>query len=262
MSLTFRSLCQKIYRNLNQFRNNIVSFSSKNESNSGYSESPDYVVQLALQQDHYNILKLMQETYYPDEPTCACLGINSNPLLEERTRKFLREGLSLVARCKHDNCIVGACINCSIQRWDPDLTEKLACSAANPNVRSLLLFYAHVSRLGDLWGCYDTSKIFEMAYIFVKHEHRRRGVCTKLVQESIKLGRDCGYPIVKYDATNYRTALVCKNVGMQLFDAIPFCAYLGRNYEPIFRPPHPNDSVKIYIKAFKKPVDSNETDLQ
>lgn len=213
--------------------------------------SSDYVINLALQADQYEVLKVMQEAFYPDEPTCAALGVRANPIMEERTRQFLREGMSLVARCKYDNCIVGAAVNCSVQSWNPDLTENLACSSKKENVRTLLLFYAYVTRVGDLWSCYNTKNIFETAYLFVKPEHRRKGISTSLLERSLTLGADCGFSIARYDATNYKTALICQKLGMQLYDAIPYCSYLGRNYEPIFRPAYPNESVKIFIKPFR-----------
>lgn len=251
MSFKLRPLFTKIFRNSSECQKDSYRYLSFfKRTRKKISEPSNYIISLAPERDHFTILKLMQEAYYPDEPTCASIGVQSNPVMQERARKFLREGLSLVARCKYDNCIVGACINCSIQPWDPNLTEKLACSVRDENVRTLLLFYAHVTRFGDLWRCYDTKKIFEMAYVFVKPEHRRMGISSRLLDESMKLGADCGYPVVRYDATNYKTALICQKLGMELVDAIPYCSYLGRNYEPVFRPPHPNESVKIYIKTF------------
>lgn len=202
----------------------------------------------------------MQEVYYCDEPTCASLGVRPNPVMDDRAKKFLREGLSLIAKCRHNNCIVGACINSSVHPWDADLTEKLACSARNDKVRTLLLFYAHITRIADLWTSFDTKKVFEITYIFVEPAHRRKKIATKLVEKSLQLGEDCGYPAIRYDATNYKTAALCQKLGMQLFDVVPYCSYLGRNYEPIFRPPYPNESVKIYIKSMTPP--KKETSIE
>lgn len=250
MSSIFHFLSNKIPCNSSLPQKNLNRCLSFLKRKTKQQKTDNYVVNLANQTDRFTILRLMEDVYYKDEPTCASIGLRSTPLLQERARKFLSEGISFVAKCKYDNCIVGACINCSIQPWDPDCLERLACSSADEKVRSLLLFYAHVTRIADLWTCYGTNKVFEIAYIFVKPEHRRQGISTKLMQESIKLAQDCGYSVLRYDATNYRLAVVCQKLGMQLFESVPFCSYLGKNYEPIFRPPHPNDAVKIYVKAF------------
>lgn len=215
----------------------------------------DYVIDLAVERDHYTVLELMREVFYCDDPLCASIGVQGNQLMEEKIRQYLREGMSLVARCRYNNCIVGACINNSIQPWDAEVTEQIACSSKDDKVRTLLLFYAHVDRIArDLWTCYDTKQLFELTYVFVKPEHRNRGIATNLMTQSIKLGEDCGFKVIRCDATNYKIASTCHKLGMQLYDAIPYCSYLGRNYEPIFRPPYPNESVKIFIKPFGAPV--------
>lgn len=249
MFLILRSIHRKYICQPAQLSNNFHRTFMFKRKKFNEQERSDYVIELAQVNDFPTIMKLMQEVYYCDEPTCAALGVKSNPLMEKRAENFLHEGMSFVAKCRCNGNIIGACINCSVQPWDPDLTERLACSSRDEKVKTLLLFYAHITRTGDLWSSFDTKKVFEITYLFVKPEYRRKGISTKFVKKSLQLGADCGYPVIRYDATNFKTALLCQKLGMQLHDAIPFCSYLGRNHKPIFCPPHPNESVKIYIKT-------------
>lgn len=41
-------------------------------------------------------------------------------------------------------------------------------------------------------------------------------------------------------------AKICERLGMQKVAEIPYCTYLDQNLEPIFKPPWPHESVKIY----------------
>ncbi|XP_023310192.1 uncharacterized protein LOC111691489 [Anoplophora glabripennis] len=161
-----------------------------------------YIILRATKDDHLKILKLMHECYFVDEPKCYSLGVNHNAILDEQTMSSMSQGMTLVARCKYDGSMVGGCINMSAHSWDADMTEKFACSVRCPKVRQLLLFHAQSQRLPDVWKKYDVNKVFEMSMLFVHKLHRKRGLGYRLVAESIDLGADCGYKVVRCDASN------------------------------------------------------------
>lgn len=106
----------------------------------------------------------MWNSFYPDEPTTAGLGLGKkyNAVLEEHALHMLSEGVSLVAKCKYNGNIMGACINASTSPWDPDLLERFACNVACPETRQLLMFWAHLERAPDIWRRLCTQKVFEV----------------------------------------------------------------------------------------------------
>lgn len=216
-----------------------------------------YITVKAMREDYSPVLKMMHDAFYPDEPTCLCMGIKPNPVMDERVLKDLAEGMSLLAKHKYDGNIVAACVNCSLYPWDPDQTEKLANSCRCPKLKSLLQFYAHITRKPNLWKCHGVEKIFEMAYVFVKPEHRKQGISFRLMEESKKLATDKGFQIIRCDATNFITARLCEKLGMTLIDEIPYATYVGQDSEPILQPPPPHESVKIYIDNKLKIIDDN-----
>ncbi|CAH1156173.1 unnamed protein product [Phaedon cochleariae] len=206
-----------------------------------------YIILKATKEDYDHVLKLMHECFYIEEPTCLSLNLNHNTILDETALKNMAEGITLVARCKYDGCIVGACINNTTNPWDPDLKEKLACNVQCTKTKQLLLFQAHVQRFPRLWNCYDVQKVFEISNVFLKRELRKTDIMEKLVRESKDLAADCGYKVVRLDATSKNLVELCKKVNMELAAEIPYCMYIGKNNKPVFDPPHPNDSVKIYV---------------
>lgn len=211
------------------------------------SKYSPYLIRRALKDDHATILELMQEAYFPDEPTCLSLDIRKSKILDEDVLKDLSEGLSMVATCKYDNCIVGACINQATNPWDPDSKEDLACMLEDDKVKTLLFFYAYAQRLPDLWNCYSVQKVFEMSNLFVKKEHRRRGIALRLMQQSRALAADCGFKIVRCDASNSFTAELCQKMNMKLVTKIPYSSYITKDGEVIFKTLHPHTEYKIYI---------------
>ncbi|KAJ8951990.1 hypothetical protein NQ318_010736 [Aromia moschata] len=106
-----------------------------------------YIFVRATKNDYREILSLMHDTYFKEEPTCHALGVTRNALLDEGALNAMAEGVSVVARCKYDGALVGAAVNESTHPWDPDMKEKFACSVCCPKVKRLLLFYAHVQRV-------------------------------------------------------------------------------------------------------------------
>ncbi|XP_050293942.1 uncharacterized protein LOC126734382 isoform X2 [Anthonomus grandis grandis] len=188
----------------------------------------------------------MHQSYYDGEPTIMSLNIRPNSVLDELALRSLAEGYTLVAKCKYNGNIVGACINQSLSEWDPEMQEKLACSVKHDETRKLIMFQAYVSRAPDLFRCLGVKKIYEMAYLFVNRSHRKKGLAFRLLEESKSLGADAGFPVIRCDATNVNTAKICEKLGMQKVADIPYCTYLDQNLQPIFQPPWPHQSTQIY----------------
>nr|CAI5862566.1 unnamed protein product [Callosobruchus analis] len=246
MSLLFGSI-SKILSDFNQtltsnLRNHSLFRKSKEKPIS------PYIILRATRDDYESVLQEMHESYYLDEPTFASLGIQKNAFMDEDTMRMMAQGMTLVARCRYDSCIVGACINESSNPWDPALKEKFACSVSCPKVRQATLFYAYLQRLPGLWDCYGTQKVFEMSYLFVKRDHRKKGIGLRLLRDSRALAADCGFQVVRCDATSAYTAKLCEKIGMKMIYELPYCNYLSKEtLEPVFQPPPPHTSVKIYV---------------
>lgn len=266
MSHSIRLAINKISSNLHlqlqqTYRNFSTTTSLKNRNSSTKAENnlSQYITVKVSKDDYIPVLKLMHNAFYPYEPTCAGLGIGPNRVMDERVIKDMAEGMSLMVRHKHDGDIVGACINYSIHPWDPQQTEKLAKSCKCSNLRYLLQFFAHVTRSPNLFKSYGVSKVFEIGYLFIAPEHRRKGLSYRLMEESKNLAREKDFQIIRCDATNFITANICEKLGMKLVDEIQYSTYFGKKVEPVLNPPPPHNSVKIYIdenlETVKKPID-------
>ncbi|XP_066157877.1 arylalkylamine N-acetyltransferase 1-like [Euwallacea fornicatus] len=265
MSLTFGPSIFKIISvsmrcNTNQHTHKTRCFSLFCGKQNIKDASP-YLIMRANKDDFDEVLKVMHEGYFDGEPIVNALGISPNLIMDERVRYAMAEGYTLVAKCKYNGRIVGACINKSTRTWDPDLEEELACKIESESMRKLLMFYAHIMRVPDLWRYLEVQKIYEMAYVFVKRPYRKRGLAYRLLDKSKALGVDASFPVVRCDATNMYTARICSRLGMQKIAEIPYSTYLDQNFNSIFKPPWSNESVKIFCdcspqcRRLKKKID-------
>lgn len=129
-----------------------------------FQKEKDFVIVRAKQEDYPCIQDLLWKYFYPHEPTTACLGLGHthNPVFDDESERILVEGYSLVAKCKYNGDIIGACLNKSCCPWDPDVLDEYACNVSCPRTRELLHFYAHLQRAPCLWDKYCTHKYFEV----------------------------------------------------------------------------------------------------
>lgn len=49
------------------------------------------------------------------------------------------------------------------------------------------------------------KNFLQMAYLFVKRPHRKKGLAFRLLEESKSLGADAGFPVIRCDATSSHT---------------------------------------------------------
>ncbi|KAK5649310.1 hypothetical protein RI129_000339 [Pyrocoelia pectoralis] len=213
-------------------------------------ENP-FLILRAQRQEYGCIMEMMWRFYYPDEPTVASLGLGHkyNPIFDEEALRCLTEGYSFVAKCKYTGDIVGACINNTACPWDPDQLDQMAKTMKDVNLRQLYHFYSYVQRAPLLWQQFGTTKIFEMNMVFVRREDRKRGVCKLLLDASRKFGADCGYNVIRCDATNFYTDKICEKLKMKMIYSIPYCSYTGLDpaHTPLIKAPHPHTGVRIYV---------------
>ncbi|CAH1114080.1 unnamed protein product [Psylliodes chrysocephalus] len=249
MTSIFGQICFKLLSKSKP--NNACNFSILRSKKNRYKFS-QYIILKANKDDYRPILKIMHEHFYKNEPTCVTLGIRPNAIIDETALKNMAEGITLVARCKHDGSIVGAAINETSNPWDPDLKEKLASNIECQKMKHWLFFQAHVQRFPKLWCRYDVQKVFELANMFVKRGLKDNEIMLRLINESRNLARDYGYKVFRINATKNIICKMCEMAKMQLTAEIPYCSYVGKNLAPIFNLSHRNKSLKIYIDVNKK----------
>ncbi|KAB0800450.1 hypothetical protein PPYR_06190 [Photinus pyralis] len=210
-----------------------------------------FLIVKAHRNEYPCIIEMLWKYYYPDEPTVSSLGLgqNYNPIFDQEALRYLTEGYSFVAKCRHTGDIVGACINTSACPWDPDQLDKVARTMKDAKLRQLYHFYAHIQRTPLLWQQYHTNKIFEMNMVFVRSGDRKKGVCEKLLDASRQFGADCGYRVIRCDATNFYTGKICEKLKMKKVHNIPYCSYTGLDPAdaPLINAPPPHTGVSVYV---------------
>lgn len=245
----FNEIGRSLLRNCNK-PSTIIQKRYKRDALLAQVHASPYMIMRAGPSDFNDMLDVMWQCYFPDEPCMRSLGLGREriSIFDELSLAIMQQGLSVVARCKYNGVIVGGAINNSTCPWDPDLTERHACTIADPDIRELYLFWAYLQRAPNLWKKYCTNKIFEIQDVFVTHDERGRGLAGLLTGYSIHLGADSNFRLIRVDATSSYEQKICEKLGMRLEYDISYCSYVGANNEPVFTPSPPHDrGVKVYI---------------
>ncbi|XP_018326518.1 uncharacterized protein LOC108737886 [Agrilus planipennis] len=212
-------------------------------------EESHYLIHRPQPDEYCEILRLLWECYYPEEPTTLSLGLGHchNPVMDEDSLRGLSEGLSLVARCKYTGDIVAGSVNRTACPWDAEEMERFSCSLTCPKLKSYTKFNAHLLKAPMLWERFCTDKIFEISQVFVKKEERQKGLGFKLIKSSKELGADCGFRVIRLDATSHYSAKICEKLDMRLIYTINYDDYVDIYGNPVIKPPPPHCACKVYI---------------
>lgn len=154
--------------------------------------------------DFNQIYRLMEEFYFPEEPTMKSIefGNKYNPVLEKEVYETLEQGYSLVAKCVWTGCIVGACLNMAICEHYPEELKSYACKVKDEKTKQLLLFYSYLQEAPDLFDKYCAEQLFVIRAIVMDGDNRYLRVASKLVELSRQLGKDLRFSIVRVDCTH------------------------------------------------------------
>lgn len=131
--------------------------------NVNFQKKEEYVFEKAVPEDYQAILRLLQESYYLEEPTCSELGITSDlPELDDIILDSLKMGFTVVAKTKSDRKVVGCQINECVYIDSPEEKEKYAANTKHWGIKYLMKFYAFIQRYPNIFDRFIVDSLFEV----------------------------------------------------------------------------------------------------
>ncbi|XP_044756774.1 uncharacterized protein LOC123315227 isoform X2 [Coccinella septempunctata] len=207
---------------------------------------PQFLIGKAKPHEYDIIVREMYRSFYPDEPVSFSLKFRCDPKLDELAYTALDENLSVVVKCKYSGELIAASINRTTNPWDPNLLDRLACTLCSKG-KHILHMRAHLMRAHDLWKYYNVQKIFDIQFMFVKREERKQCIPWHLITASRNIASDCGYNIFRIISTNEYLHKVCEKYRMHRSYELPYCAYVGADWQPVCEPPPPHFTARVYV---------------
>ena len=146
-------------------------------------------------EEYPEVLKAFTEYFINNEPGYKSLGGCPDGLpkcLEERYTNFLRDGVSVIAYDDKEQVIAGVMISILMTREKDGMSEKPTyeelCSKLNEKAGKINVVCNDSIHASDFYASHpEFQKTLDLFAIGVNEKYQRKGIATKLVQESIKV---------------------------------------------------------------------------
>ncbi|XP_026730352.1 dopamine N-acetyltransferase-like [Trichoplusia ni] len=215
---------------------------------------PEFRVLPVEDGDTEEIMKLLQITFFVDEPMNQAIGLcNDGPCaeLDDYCRQCLPEGLSFKAVDK-DGKVVGVMINgkCPLEEAkDGSDYLSLAQKCQNPKFVKILYVLAKRDDGCRLWEKYPEDEYLVDVKVAATHpEWRKRGIMNALLEETEKTTQERGIRLLRMDTSSAYSAMSAERLGFT-------CVYSARYVDikldgrPLIVPEPPHVDDRVYIKT-------------
>lgn len=207
----------------------------------------DIVIRVVQPHEYEQVVQFIIENFYRDEPLCST---EPKVVPGETDRadimECLKGGTSILAMQVKENGeeqLVG--VNIGVPK-DPSSVEKYFKAAekeGNTKYGQILKFLGIANRQADIFNRYGVDKLFYSFMSCVLPTCRGRNLGTRLKEELMALGKRLGYKLVTVDCSSFYSARLCKKMGWDVVNFIPYSEYKDEKGQQIFNPPAPHEGL-------------------
>ncbi|KAF0751019.1 Uncharacterized protein FWK35_00025700, partial [Aphis craccivora] len=216
-----------------------------------YSENIEII---CAREEHIPNIKSTMKDFYSDEPVFKAQKIDVEKL-DKSFYEYKEGDFTLVAIDKKNKAVASLAIN-SITKPDNALKQKIHADLYNKNnidLYSALRFWSSIQSDPCLFKMLNVDTMWEIKTLATAQQYRNLGLSTVVAKQSFEaalLNDDIS--VICMDCTNYFSAKIAKNLGMECVVKKHFSEYTDDNGHPWIKniPDPPNDTVNVFI--FKK----------
>lgn len=224
-----------------------ISTKNLEEYQPGPSGIPGIKFQMAKSQNMPVLVKLMQESFFKDEPIVKALGLSEkiDPEFIANQVKFASEGLTILAIDESNDEIIAAAMNNTvtpkyiIER--PKEIEEIQC----PHSQKIARFWYSLNLKPDIFALFGVPEFLEITYLVTTPAARGKRLAEKLSRESLSLGKHYEVPLIVMYCTNIASARIAQKLNMKLIGIICISNFFEGDDLLIFNK-LPDDKVYVF----------------
>lgn len=187
------------------------------------SLSSEYDIRLMQADDYDQVLSLLTNSYYPDEPLARCLQMTeglkySKAFLDD----YIRAGYSFVASDKATNRIVATILN--------DVRDRnIEYKHVSVDEKSDYLFRLldHIHEKSNVFDHLKVDKLFHLDLLSVDRKLRGRELGSRLISKSIDYARELKFEGAYAVATNRHSLNCLRQHQFQILSELIYVDYDG-----------------------------------
>ncbi|KAF2895506.1 hypothetical protein ILUMI_10669 [Ignelater luminosus] len=204
-----------------------------------------YKIKKITSQDKENILLVLQQTFYKDEPLNEYLNRERGEEIipKDRGRTSLGaidEELSFMAVSSSTNEIAGICLN--------EVYSENSAYDNHPNpVKIKRLVHRLEEESAKLVKLeYENDKVLYVKQISIKSEWRNKGIGLELLKHTRELAKEKGFSQIRSICTSAYSAKILENLGFKCVHSIKYEDY-KIDGKIVFKPEFPHTHIKLMI---------------
>ncbi|XP_030378358.1 dopamine N-acetyltransferase [Scaptodrosophila lebanonensis] len=212
--------------------------------------------------DRYDdVIDHLRNTFFADEPLNKAAGLCrpgvGNRELEHHSLETLSDGLSLMA-IDEDGRIAGVILNGILRPGDTERALAQLELSSDDNFKKIFeLLYTHGLQ-SKLFSRFGVDRAFDVRILSVDARFRGQGIAKELVRRSERVARDCGFPIMKADATGIFSQKILRSNGFEMLSEQLYGKYTDAQGQIIL----PVEAPHIKLQLLYKRLDENEADTE
>lgn len=220
-------------------------------SEKSMKKGPQFEIVRAYEDDCERICLFLRENYYPSEPINIAMGVDSGHSIADETHllDFIKEGTSLLAvATTPQKTLLGVSINGEIFS-DENMIEVVS-NCTCERYAKFLRFIESVDRCSDFWNRVTVERALSSEALAVLGSVRGLGVGKALLEKTLQVAKDGGFPLLRVDCSSYYSAKLAEQMGLECIYSIPYAEYKNEDGCQIFDPPSPHVEYKLFIHKF------------
>jgi GNAT superfamily N-acetyltransferase len=215
-----------------------------------------YQIQNAKAADIRPTLDFIEKHFFKTDPLSKSLNLTQRSLegsVEVFVLDALKQGLTLIAKSKESEEIIGACVNIRSCHFDASKYLELAKCTNSTNSKKLFHIWSLLAREPRLHEDLNERCIFEVKMLTVKDIHQGQGIGTELLKKSLELARDSNFSYASMNCTSEYAKKIAEKQEMKPLWEVAFKnILLSDRKTPVSTPEHPHLSASVSYLNLKK----------
>ncbi|CAF0739866.1 unnamed protein product [Adineta steineri] len=185
------------------------------------SSSSRFHVRLMREEDRNEVLSLLMNSFFQEEPLAKCLELNQPiDFAKNVINDALQDQCSFVAYDIQTEQLAGVCLN-EIKFID----DKHIINVTNEKIYFILHFLNQMHKNINLFQQFQTNSLLHIFIINIQKNYRGYGLGSKLISASIEHAKTIHIKGIYAEATNIYSLNCFKQQGFQSYDQINYTDY-------------------------------------
>jgi GNAT superfamily N-acetyltransferase len=168
---------------------------------------------------------------------------------EAHLQNFVKEGTSLLAvAATPQKTLLGVAINGEIFS-DENMIEIISNCTCDRYAK-FVRFIETVDRCSEFWDRVAVQRALSSEALAVLGSARGMGIGKALLEGTLQLAKDDGFPLLRVDCSSYYSAKIAEHIGLECIFSLPYAEYKNEDGCQIFAPPSPHVEYKLFVHKF------------